>query len=370
MIRSLAIAGYRSIRDLRVELAPVNVFVGANGSGKTNLYNALRLPARASHGGLARALGEEGGMPSLLWAGGDRRRTTRGKPPVRVKVSVVLDELSYALELGLPIPSLSMFQLDPDLKEERIWVGEKPRPSTTLLERLAQSCSVTDDAGERVHYPLSLSSSESVLSQLVEPHRYPEVSKLREIFAQWRFYHHFRTDAAAALRQPQIGVRTTALSDSGDDLAAALQTIVEIGDAEGMHAAIANALHGAQLDVRAQDGWFDIALSMPGIKRPLGARELSDGTLRFLCLLAALLSPRPPVLLAFNEPETSLHEDLLEPLAQLFARAAKSSQLLITTHSLRLAGLVGELTGAQPTLLELHDGETRIGGERAWYDAY
>ena len=82
----------------------------------------------------------------------------------------------------------------------------------------------------------------------------------------------------------------------------------------------------------------------------------------------ALLSPRPPALLAFNEPETSLHDDLLAPLAQLMARAAKTSQLLITSHSTRLATLVGELTGAQPTPLVLDEGETRIGGERNWYD--
>lgn len=368
MIRRLSIAGYRSIRDLDVELAPVNIFVGPNGCGKTNLYNALRLPARASLGGLARTLALEGGMASLLWAGGDRRRTTRAKPPVRVRVSVALDELNYCLELGLPIPALTLFGRDPDVKEERIWVGAKPRPASTLLERRAQSCTVMDDAGERLTYPLSLLGNESVLAQLIEPHRYPEVSKLRETFAQWRFYHQFRTDPGAAPRQPQIGARTMVLADDGQDLASALQTIREVGAAEDMNAAIDSALHGAQLQVHEAQGWFDIALTMPGILRPLSGRELSDGTLRFLCLLAALLSPRPPALLAFNEPETSLHDDLLAPLAQLMARAAKTSQLLITSHSTRLATLVGELTGAQPTPLVLDEGETRIGGERNWYD--
>ena len=219
-------------------------------------------------------------------------------------------------------------------------------------------------------YPLALVGSESVLAQIVEPQRYPELARLRETFAQWRFYHQFRTDLGAALRQPRIGVRTTVLGDDGADLAAALQTIREIGAGEDMDAAIDTALHGARLEVHEQHGWFDIALTVPGILRPLSSRELSDGTLRFLCLLAALLSPRPPALLAINEPETSLHEDLLAPLAQLLARAAQASQLLITTHSARLAALVGELTGAQPRGLVLDNGETRIAGDRPWYDQY
>jgi predicted ATPase len=94
--------------------------------------------------------------------------------------------------------------------------------------------------------------------------------------------------------------------------------------------------------------------------RPLGLTELSDGTLRYLCLIAALLSPRPPALLALNEPETSLHPDLLSPLGQLIARAARESQLWITTHSRALAEHVERLSGETPVELRLVDGETRL----------
>jgi predicted ATPase len=108
---------------------------------------------------------------------------------------------------------------------------------------------------------------------------------------------------------------------------------------------------------------------MPGLRRPLRARELSDGTLRYLCLLAALLSPHPPSLLAINEPETSLHPDLLEPLAKQLVAAGKFSQLWLVTHSQRLADLVEKYSGEAPITLELTGGETRVMGQRAVEDS-
>ena len=88
--------------------------------------------------------------------------------------------------------------------------------------------------------------------------------------------------------------------------------------------------------------------------------ELSDGTLQYLCLLAALLSPRPPTFLALNEPETSLHPNLLEPLARLIVAAARNSQLWVTTHSSGLADQIVRLSGSKPIHLTKLEGETRI----------
>jgi predicted ATPase len=86
--------------------------------------------------------------------------------------------------------------------------------------------------------------------------------------------------------------------------------------------------------------------------------------LRYLCLLAALLSPHPPALLALNEPETSLHPDLLEPLAQQMAQAARNSQLWVVTHSEKLAELVEKHSGEGPIRLQLENGETRVVGQK------
>lgn len=101
-------------------------------------------------------------------------------------------------------------------------------------------------------------------------------------------------------------------------------------------------------------------MQLSGIQRELEAREFSDGTLRYLCLAAALLSPRPPALLALNEPETSLHPDLIEPLAELIIEAGTSSQVWVTTHSEPLVQHIAKLSGVAPCRLDMTDGETRL----------
>ena len=100
--------------------------------------------------------------------------------------------------------------------------------------------------------------------------------------------------------------------------------------------AIADAFPGAGIEIVNTDGYFELEMQQHGLLRPLKAAELSDGTLRYLLLIAALLSPRPPSLMILNEPETSLHPDLLPPLARLIAQAAKRSQIVVVSHAVAL----------------------------------
>jgi predicted ATPase len=162
------------------------------------------------------------------------------------------------------------------------------------------------------------------------------------------------------LRQPQIGVYTPVLSHDGSDLAAALETILEIGDAAALHQTVADAFGGTTLVIEAIDTLFNIKLRIPGLLRPLQAREFSDGQLRFLCLCATLLSPRLPSLLALNEPETSLHPDVLDALALLIVRASKGTQMWITTHSQLLAERIEKHSRVPRVRLCMADGETQV----------
>src|ERR1700694_3304398 len=124
MIKKLHIEGYRSIRDLTLNLLPINVLTGPNGCGKSNLYNSLVLIARAAEGRLARAIAEEGGTPSVFWAGGERVRLQRKRPPKRVVLGFEGEEFAYELQVGLPGFNEhalgTMFNLDPRVKEEYI----------------------------------------------------------------------------------------------------------------------------------------------------------------------------------------------------------------------------------------------------------
>ena len=110
---------------------------------------------------------------------------------------------------------------------------------------------------------------------------------------------------------------------------------------------------------------FAVGLRMPGIRRVFSAKELSDGTLRYLCLLAALMSPQPPSLIALNEPETSIHPDLIDPPGRLIVNASREYQIWVTTHSRRLADCIAEDSGQLPIELEMVDGETRVVGAGA-----
>lgn len=364
MLTQIEIEGYRSIKDLWLKLSNVNVLVGPNGCGKSNLYRALWLLHAAANGGFAQAIASEGGIPSALWAG------PRGKGPVRMRVSARVDDLKYSFACGIPVPTSggtrtesSMFLLDPEIKEEQVWFinnGSK----VELLKRAHQAITARDDTGKRVNYPTVVSPGESILSELREPHRFPELSMLRQELLDWRFYHQFRTDISSPLRQPQIGIRTPMLRHDGSDLAAALQTIREVGDRKGLDEAIDRAFPGARLSIENNAGQFSVALHMPGFQRAFTSQELSDGTLQYLCLLAALMSPRPPSLLALNEPENSIHPDLYEALGRLIGAASKDSQLWITTHSRELADYILEYTGAAPIQLEKVEGATKIVGQR------
>ena len=107
-----------------------------------------------------------------------------------------------------------------------------------------------------------------------------------------------------------------------------------------------------------------MGLTRPGFYRQFSGRELSDGTLQYLCLLAALLTPRPPNLMVLNEPETSIHPDLYTPLAELIVEASKRSQLIVTTHARELASKIETLSNTKMIELSKIEGETRVVGAK------
>lgn len=373
VLATLAIASYRSLREVVLPLSALNLVTGPNGSGKSNLYRALRLLAETAQGGVVPALTREGGLPSTLWAGPEQvsRRMRSGDAPVEgtvrqavtaLRMGFAGDDFGYAIDLGLPIPSSSMFALDPEIKREVIWSGPFLRPANLLVDRRGAMVRVRDDRGRRV-IAEHLASFDSMFTQLADPERAPEVLALRESIRGWRFYDHFRTDADAPARQPQLGTRTPVLSHDGRDLAAAWQTIREIGDAGALAAAVDDAFPGAEVGIANTDGRFMLEFRQHGLLRTLSSAELSDGTLRYLLWIAALHTPRPPPLMVLNEPETSLHPDLLPALGRLIARAATRSQVWVVSHASRLIATLEDAPDCNAIHLDKSFGETTIVGQ-------
>ena len=287
VLTTLAIANYRSIRQMTLPLGRLNVVTGANGTGKSNLYKALRLLADTARGGVISTLAWEGGFESTLWAG----------------------------------------------------------PENITRSTLSSS----------------LPNFESMLAELSDAKRTPEVTRIRDTVRSWRFYDHFRADRDSPARQPVVATRTGVLAADGRDLIAALETIREIGDGPALDAAIDDAFPGASVRSCAVDGRLKLEFEQPGLLRPLSAAELSDGTLRYLLWAAALLTPRPPPLMVLNEPETSLHPDLLPALGRLIVHAARNTQVWVVSHASRLVATLEEDGECNAIQLDKELGQSVVG---------
>jgi predicted ATPase len=371
VIHTLAIAGYRSLRDVVIELSPLTVVTGPNGSGKSSLYRALRLLGDLAHGRIVASLAAEGGLPSTLWAGPESfgRAVKSGQYPVQgtlrsqpvaLKLGFASDDYGYAVDLGMPIPGTTRFSLDPEIKTEALWVGQTLRPASLLAERRNGFSRVRNRAGDGwTDFTEPLSGTDSMMMQRADSGNGFELLALRERIRQWRFYDELRTDRGSPARQPQVGTFTPVLSGDGSDVGAAIQTIIEIGDAALLETTIADAFDGAAIDVGER---FEVEMRQYGLLRALSVAELSDGTLRYILLAAALLSPRPPELMILNEPEASLHPDLIAPLARLMRATASRCQLVVVTHSEALVDALYEDPACTRIMLHKELGETIASG--------
>ena len=376
MVRTVAVQGYRSLRELVLPLGQLSVITGANGSGKSSVYRSLRLLADVAQNAVVASLAREGGLPSTFWAGPETiaRSVRQGAHSVEglakrhsasLKLGFGGDIYGYSIDLGYPPgpPPPTMFELDPRVKRECLWHGPVYRKASALVDRRNNFVwlSTTRDE-EPVMLTQHLSDTDSMLASVADPHRAPEMLAVREAVRGWRFYDHFRTDSDSPARIAQIGTFTPVLHHDGSNLAAALQTIMEIRSDDALATTLEDAFPKSRLYVEDRNGRFELQLQQYGLLRPLSAAELSDGTLRYLLWTAALLTPRPPELMVLNEPETSLHPDLLPALARLILAAALQTQIVVVSHA---QALIEELTAAPPCIflhLEKQLGETLLGG--------
>ena len=192
MIRVFSVNNYRSVTDLVTEMSQLNVVTGANGSGKSNLYKALRLLSASASGNLIREIAKEGGLNSVLYAGPDKvsRQMKNGsvaiqgtakKSQVRLHLGFATEDLGYSVSLGLPIAGggivedstyiASKFSLDPEIKRECIWSGPRYKPTSCLVDRQGALVKVKRGRSWEV-ITSGLNSFDSILSEIVDP-KYP-----------------------------------------------------------------------------------------------------------------------------------------------------------------------------------------------------
>ncbi len=259
-LTAITIAGYRSVRRLHLPIGKLSVFVGGNGVGKTNLYNALTLLRAAADGSITRAIANEGGINSVLWAGPRPKGS-----PVRLSLKATFDDdVEYTIDVGLPMRvTEAAFEIEPRIKEERLTVRQGKR-DVVMLERNHSAVTLRNTDGARETHENAVLASEPALATFRDAARYPELEFVRREMLDWRLYHDFRTDAESPIRKPCHAITTPTLSADGHDLAAVLATLFVIrGDTVELERAIEDAFPGARLEAGDQGSWCSFGVAFP-----------------------------------------------------------------------------------------------------------
>ncbi|NLX27009.1 MAG: AAA family ATPase [Lentisphaerae bacterium] len=312
---------------LDLELAPLNILVGANGSGKSNLLEAFSL-LHASPVNLPSPVKEMGGVKEWLWKGETQAKianleaiinVSSSKQPVRHTLSITEHGGRF------------------EVVDERV-ENEKPYQGQTnpyLYYAYRHGNPVLNDFSEkkRALKRENVNPEESILSQFKDPERYPVLSDLAASYRSLRLYRNFIFGPNASLRREQSSHgRSDFLVDGGENLSLVISKI-QMQVRKELIASL-RKLYEEITDIHLQiDGGNVLLFLEEGSGRHIPSTRLSDGTLRYLCLLAILLHPSPPQFIAIEEPEIGLHPDLIPELARLLRAASQRTQLVVTTHS-------------------------------------
>lgn len=362
-VREFSAAGYRSLQRIHYPMSRLDVFVGPNGAGKSNLYRGLELLRAAAANTLGPELAREG-LDHAMWAGRSR------SGPRTIQLSAGFSEpdrlettYRYEVDVGYPPPVSAAFAAEPQVKSERLTYLGGRRP-VRLMEREGLSVMARGEDGRPLEIDIDLLDSETVLGRLEDPARYPSLDLVRRTLLEWRFHHGLRTDADSPLRKPCVAVASPTLASDGSNLAAVFATLAHIrGDTVELERMIDGAFPGATLNIPEPGRTARFSMSFPDFpQREFEAAELSDGTIRFLGLAGALMAYRLPPFIALNEPESSLHPDLMAPLGAMVCKAAQRTQVWLVTHSDRLAQAIADTgAGAVRTVLK-KKGATTVEG--------
>lgn len=328
MIRQLKVAGLLSFgpQGIDLPLEPLNVLIGPNGSGKSNLLEALAL-LKAAPGNLPEPIKEMGGIREWLWKGEE----TIGE--AKVEALIEYPEGSQCLRHVLRVTEHGgRFEI----VDERIEDEMPPIPGESdpyFYYRFQQGHPVLNDKQPRRLRRENVNPEQSILSQVRDPERYPEIAWLQQQYEAIRLYRNWSFGPAATLRRAQSAhARGDFLGDGGENLALVLSKIRPRIKGDYLES-LRKLYEGIQdFHLTVEGGNVLLFLEESG-GREIPATRLSDGTLRYLCLLAILLHPEPPPLIALEEPELGLHPDVIPHISDLLLKASERTQLVVTTHS-------------------------------------
>lgn len=364
-ILTLHVQGFRSLKSQTWRPGDLNVLIGPNASGKSNLLRVLELLSTAAQGGLGRYIQQEGGMDAVVWDGLADSINVRAKmaplPPYRDDVK---DALTYDITLTR-LGRSSAYHIEKEMlgNFHKVETGEMQAPFK-LLERDPHHAVVYSMDSKRFEAPpASVPEGEALLSAAAGPfsaNRF--AADFQKELAAWTIHQGFHTHREAPIRSPQVTRADTQVDADGQNLVSVLHSLYTSNrDFENEINTAMRSAFGDDFEKLvfppAADQRIQMRIRWRSLKREQSAADLSDGTLRFLFLLAVLANPSPPPIIAIDEPETGLHPSMLPIIAEYARDAANKAQVILTTHSPEFLDAFG---GDVPTttVVDRQDGQT------------
>jgi len=335
-LQSLKIDGFMSFQSLSWAPGRLNVLIGPNGAGKSNLLRALELIRASATGELRGFVLGKGGMPRLLW-GGSAKRMRFEVETTKAQSSREGDNYQLVLEA---MRDSAGFRVSSELL-----VFEGPAPFR-MLARDGQSFTVDEGHNEHLSGPHThLPESETVLSMVTALWTNRAPFLLQQEWRAWTVYQSLQVDEDAPIRRSAVARQETRVAYHGQNLVPVLETLYE-GEFKaaidrGMSAAFPNDYQELMFP-KTEPGRIQLYVRRKHGTRQDSAADLSDGTVRFLLLLAILGTPDPPPLIAIDEPEAGLHPSMLPIIAEFAAEAAGRTQVILSSHSPQMLDAFGE----------------------------
>lgn len=340
-ILELTVEGFRSLKKVTWKPGMLNVVIGPNGTGKSNLLRLLELVSVAARGGLSKHVQASGGMESILWDGKAKELSIDLKmsPPADHR-DEQRDSLNYKLCLGR-IGVTSSYRIDYELLGNyyRVDQGEETEPFKLIERRPGHSRVFDSNQKALTGLEEEVPEDEAVLSLAAGPFTSnPLISAYQKNLTAWSVYHDMHVDHDAPIRSPVVTKLERRVSPDGQNLVNVLHTLYsEDRDFKNEINLAMRAAFGDEFEELifspAADQRIQLRVQWKPLSRQQSAADLSDGTLRFLFLLAVLASPDAAPVIAIDEPETGLHPAMLPIVAEYAAEASQRSQIILTTHS-------------------------------------
>jgi predicted ATPase len=336
-----------------ITLTPLNVLIGPNGSGKSNLIEAIEL-LHATPTAFADAIRDGGGAAEWIWKGDTGARSTATIEAVtcspKLRAVTKIPELRYRLSFKsvgqrTEVTDESIERTEPIKGKKDVFFYYRYQDGRPVIN-VRQAPAVGPEGVERLLKRESLTPDESILSQRKDPDQYPELTWLGQQFAQIQTFREWSFGRYGALRQPQpADLANDRLLPDARNLGLILNRLEHTDAGPELNRLLATFLpRFKRFSTRVEGGTVQLNLHEDGLRAPVPATRLSDGTIRFLALLALLLSPTPPPLICIEEPELGLHPDALKLLADLMLEASTRTQLIVSTHSDALVSAFTEET--------------------------